>query len=140
MPWVPRSSLFRTKEELLAWWHRSFEGLPGYVATPVEVVVIEPESENEAKIAVERVYAFMRETFDRDWKAFHLGRYTSGARMVRSRYRELRQEGLEHDAAIDELIKVVRWAKRHWWSRPEGRAWCKPDSIFRPTKFHERRA
>jgi hypothetical protein len=128
MPWVPKGSLRRNRDD--------FE----FKHDLVEVSVLRgDESTPEEREALDAIYTFMTDKFDRTFRIRLSGRLTEGATFARARYRELRRTGLGKKQALEELMAVVRWCKREWWSRPDMRAYCKPDSIFRKRKFHERR-
>jgi hypothetical protein len=79
----------------------------------------------------------MNDLFGRHWTCtFGPGR--SGS-MVAERYQEVRREGKTHEEAVEVCKSVIKWIYRNWWPNPAMKAYCKPDSIFRKTKFHDRR-
>lgn len=141
MPFVLNAALHPTREAVeehlvgaygknWAEKHLSFE--------VVEVALVQPDAAvGEARHAALDLFAYMNDLFGRKWDATW-GPGAAGS-MVAARYSEVRKEGKSHDEAMVICKQVIRWAYRNWWPDPTMKAYCKPDSIFRKTKFHPRR-
>ena len=104
----------------------------------VEVEVLDfARPTGEVLEAVQEIYQCMRFNFDKRF-VMRFGRSGAGS-MVQARYRELRREGLSHEESLDVMRDVVSWCKRNWYGNPVMRAYCRPSTIFRKSRFHERR-
>jgi hypothetical protein len=137
MPFVMRKNIIHTRELAEDLLRMTFDrGWRAHRGDIIEVKII-PSLDDHARRAVSEVYEFMNHTFTRRFRA-SFGQGAAGSAAA-ARYREVRGEGYTHEQAVEEMKAVVRWCKREWWRNPKMRGFCKPDTIFRKTKFHERR-